>query len=70
MRPRGKIAGVENVPRKILYKVGLPRVSLDLPFNLEIHSFKNVKFEIFNFLTFSATLLQISRDLWDLGETW
>ena len=62
MRPEGKIVGIENVPLKISYKLGCLRVSLDLPFNLEIHQFKNMKFE------FSATLLQISRDLWDLGE--
>jgi len=37
MRPRGKIVGVENVPREISYKVGHSRVSLDLPFDLEIH---------------------------------
>ena len=37
IRPRGKIVGVENVPREILYKVDHSRVSLDLPFNLEIH---------------------------------
>jgi len=37
MRPRGKILGVENVPRKISYNVGHTRVSLHLPFNLEIH---------------------------------
>ena len=68
MRPRRKIVRVENIPRKIFYKVGLSRVSLDLPFNLEIYKFKRVKFEIFNFFTFLATLLQISRDLWGLGE--
>ena len=27
MRPRGKIVGVENVPREILYKVGYSRVT-------------------------------------------
>ena len=37
MRPRGKIVGVENVSREISYKVGHSRVSLDLPFNLQIH---------------------------------
>jgi len=68
MKPRGKIVGVENVPREISYNVDHSRVSLDLPFNLEIHYFENVKFEILNFLTFLAILLQISRDLWDLGE--
>jgi len=31
MRPRGKIVGIENVPRKILYSVGYFKVSLDLP---------------------------------------
>jgi len=68
MRARGKIVGVENVPRKISYEVGHSRVGLDLPFNLEIHLFKNVEFVISNVLTFSATRLQISRDLWGLGE--
>jgi len=68
MRPREKFVGVENIPQKILCKVGYSRVSLDLPFNLEIQLFKNVKFEVFNFVTFSATLLQISHDLWVLGE--
>jgi len=68
MRPRGQIVVVENVPREISYEVGHSRVSLDLPFNLEIHEFENVRFAIFNFFTFSATLLQISRDLWSLGE--
>jgi len=37
MRPRGKIVGIENVSRKISYKIGHSRVSLDQPFNLEIH---------------------------------
>jgi len=63
MRPRGNIVGVENVRREISYKVGHSRVSLDLPFNLEIHYFRNVKFEILNFLTFSTTFLQIFSDL-------
>jgi len=63
MKPRGKIVGIENISRKIFYEVGHSRVSLDSPFNLEIHKFKNVKLEIFNICTFSATLLQISRDL-------
>jgi len=60
--------GVENVPREISYKVGHLRVSLDLLFNLEMYKFKTVKFETSNFLTFSATLLQIFRNLWGLGE--
>jgi len=63
MRSTAKIVGVENVPREISYKVGHSRVSLDLPFNLEIHEVKYVTFEIFNFYTFFATLLRISRDL-------
>ena len=37
MSPRERIVGVENVPRKISYKVGHSIVSLDLPFNQEIH---------------------------------
>jgi len=37
MRQREKIVEVESVLRKISYKVGLSRVSLHLPFNLEIH---------------------------------
>jgi len=62
MRSRGKFVGIKNVPRKISYKIGHPRVSLDLLFKLEIHWFKNVKVEIFDFFTFRATLLRISRD--------
>jgi len=34
MRPGGKIAGIENVPRKILYNVDHFKVSLDLPLSL------------------------------------
>jgi len=34
---QNKIVGIKNVPCKISYKVGHPRISLDLPFNLEIH---------------------------------
>jgi len=37
MRPRGKVVGDENASRKISYKVGHSRVSLDLPYNLEIY---------------------------------
>jgi len=68
MKPTEKIVEVENVSREISYKKGHSPVSLDLPFNLEIYKFKSMKFEIFNVFTFSATLLQISPDLWGLGE--
>jgi len=69
MRPREKIVEAENVPREISYKLGHSRVGLDLPFNQEIHKFKNVKFEIFNFLTFSATLFaNTSRSMGPSGK--
>ena len=48
------MVGVKNISREISYKVGHSRVSLDLHFNLEIHQFKNVKLEVFNFSTFSG----------------
>ena len=64
MRPKGKIVGVEDVPLEISYKLGHSRVSLDLPSHLEIHQFKDVKFELSNFATFSATFLaNISRSM-------
>ena len=52
------MVGVKNVPREISYKVGHSKASLDLPFCLEIHQFENVKFEISNFSTFSATFCE------------
>jgi len=65
MRPRGRIVGVENVPREI----GHSRVSLDLPFNLEIHQVKYVKFEIFNFFhVFGYTFANISRSMRPIGK--
>jgi len=64
MRPREKIVGVENGPREISYKVGHSRVSLDLPFNLEIHQIKKVKIEIFNFShIFGNFFANISRSM-------
>jgi len=60
--------GIEIVPLKISYKLGYLKVTLDLPFNLEIQQLIDVKFEFSNFSTFSTTLLQISCDLWGLGE--
>jgi len=40
MWPSREIVGVENIPREISYEVGHSRVSLDLPFNLEILQLK------------------------------
>jgi len=40
MGSRGKIAGIENVPREIFYKTGHSRVDLGLPIGLKIHSNK------------------------------
>ena len=37
MRPRGKILGVKNVPRKISYKLDHFKFGLHLPFNLKFH---------------------------------
>ena len=54
MGTKWKIVEIKNVSREISYKVGYLRVSLDLPFNLEIHRSKNVKLKIFNLSTFSA----------------
>jgi len=52
MRPRGKIVGIENVPRKILYNVGHFKVSLDLPFNLKFQNMKYKQLEIQIFACF------------------
>jgi len=41
MRPRGKIVGVENVPRTVLYNVGHFKVSLT--FQPEIPKYEIVK---------------------------
>ena len=62
--PRGKIVGIANVPREISNKVGHSKVSLDLPSNLGIQKFKNVKFEIFNFFhVFGYSFANISRSI-------
>jgi len=37
MGPRSEIVEVKNFPRKMSYKASYSRVSLDQPFNLEIH---------------------------------
>ena len=49
------MVGVENIPRRISYKLGHSRVSLDLPFNLEIHNLKirNSRFLIFSHFDYS-----------------
>jgi len=67
MRPRGKIVGIENVPREISYKIGYSRVSLDVSISLKIQSSK-YKLRFLPYFTLSVTFLRISRDLWVLGS--
>ena len=69
MGSRGKIVGIENVPRKISYRTGHSRVSLSLPISLE-SPFKKVQRKISVFLfTFLATFFtNISQSMRPRGK--